>query len=140
MNSFIPIVTILCITSLSGCATFQAHRGMENVKIQSEERISGTVLWRTGSSEDELVEARLNELLALELTGADVSQIGLLNNYDLQATYENLGLAQSELVQAGLLSNPVLSVERRFKGEPAAGLFTFPSWLPFCSASVFVFW
>jgi len=34
-------------------------------------------------------------------------QIALLNNKDLQATYEDLSIAQADLVQAGLLQNPV---------------------------------
>jgi cobalt-zinc-cadmium efflux system outer membrane protein len=35
----------------------------------------------------------------------------------LQATYEELGIAQADLVEAGLLKNPVFTFERRFPGQ-----------------------
>ena len=41
-------------------------------------------------------------------------QIALLNNRELQAVYEELNIAQSDLVQAGLLKNPVFSGDIRF--------------------------
>ena len=41
------------------------------------------------------------------------SEVALLNNRDLQATYEELGIAQAELVEAGLLTNPRLLAEVR---------------------------
>ncbi len=37
------------------------------------------------------------------------SEIALLNNKDLQALYEDLSIAQADLVQAGLLQNPTFS-------------------------------
>ena len=46
----------------------------------------------------------------------EVIQVALLNNPDLQATYEDLGIAQASLVQAGLLSNPVFSGALRLVG------------------------
>ena len=46
-------------------------------------------------------------LLADSLTADAAVQVALLNNRRLQATYEDLGVAQASLVQAGLLRNPV---------------------------------
>ena len=37
----------------------------------------------------------------------------LLNNRNLQATFEDLGIAQADLVQAGLLKNPVFDLSVR---------------------------
>ena len=41
-------------------------------------------------------------------------QIALLNNRELQAAYEDLGVAQADLVQAGLLKNPVFNAAVEF--------------------------
>ena len=41
------------------------------------------------------------------------------NNHTLQATYEELGIAQADLVEAGLLRNPIFTFERRFPGQAA---------------------
>jgi outer membrane protein, heavy metal efflux system len=46
-------------------------------------------------------------LLRKKLTVDDAVQIALLNNRDLQAVYSDLGVAQADLVQAGLLNNPI---------------------------------
>jgi cobalt-zinc-cadmium efflux system outer membrane protein len=39
---------------------------------------------------------------------ADDAAVAMLNNRDLQAIYSDLGLAQADLVQAGLFRNPIL--------------------------------
>ena len=57
---------------------------------------------------------KLQALLEGELTTNAAVQIALLNNAALQATFEELGIAQAELVQAGLLKNPVFAGHVRF--------------------------
>jgi cobalt-zinc-cadmium efflux system outer membrane protein len=49
-------------------------------------------------------------MLQHELTAQSAVQIALLNNRALQSAYASLGLAQADLVEAGLLENPVLSL------------------------------
>ncbi len=51
------------------------------------------------------------------MTASSTVQIALLNNHKLQATYEELGIAQADLVEAGLLRNPIFTFERRFPGQ-----------------------
>jgi cobalt-zinc-cadmium efflux system outer membrane protein len=53
------------------------------------------------------VKEQIQSLLQEPLTAETAVQIALLNNPALQATYEELGIAQADLVQAGLLQNPV---------------------------------
>lgn len=53
-------------------------------------------------------------MLAKPLTADEAVQIALLNNRELQATYEDLGVAQADLVQAGLLKNPILNAAVEF--------------------------
>jgi len=48
-------------------------------------------------------------LLQKELSVDTAVQIALLNNRDLQSSYASLGIAQADLVEAGLLENPVFS-------------------------------
>jgi len=47
-------------------------------------------------------------LLSSPLTQDNAVRIALINNRSLQQTYEQVGISQSELVQAGLMSNPLL--------------------------------
>lgn len=55
------------------------------------------------------VRERVKALLGQPLTSERAVQVAMLNNRELQATLEELGVAQAELVQAGLLQNPVIS-------------------------------
>lgn len=54
------------------------------------------------------VRERVRSLLSEPLTPERAVQVALLNNRMLQATIEELGVAQAELVQAGLLENPTI--------------------------------
>ncbi|MFO0982470.1 MAG: TolC family protein [Planctomycetota bacterium] len=83
------------------------------------ERTGVSPHWRDGSPADAAIEANIAALLAQELTVDGAVTIALLNNRSLQATYEDLGVAQAELVQAGLLKNPALLAEVRFPSRPA---------------------
>src|SRR5207244_1073446 len=58
--------------------------------------------------------AALANLLAGELTVDRALQIALLNNQSLQATYEELGIAQADAIEAVVPRNPTLAVEVRF--------------------------
>lgn len=89
-----------------------------------------TVVRRTGSEPqwnalqvDERVDERTRELLSRDLTADAAVELALLNNRHLQAAYEEIGVARADLVQAGLLVNPVLSADLTFGvTQPAHGV------------------
>ncbi len=56
----------------------------------------------------------IEPFLQQELTREQAVAIALLNNRNLRATYEELNIARADIVQAGLLRNPMLSGEIRF--------------------------
>jgi outer membrane protein, heavy metal efflux system len=101
----------------SGCSSIRQKPGFDDVQGLVAQRSDSEVYWNTGSDADRDVEARVSMLLQQEITADAAVQIALLNNRSLQATYQDLGVAQADLVQAGLLQNPVLSFERRFSGK-----------------------
>ena len=51
----------------------------------------------------------IHRLLQKELSVDTAVQIALLNNRDLQSSYASLGIARADLMEAGLLDNPVIS-------------------------------
>ncbi len=55
----------------------------------------------------------------MELTAESAVRIALLNNRNLQAVYQELGVSEAELVQAGLLPNPILTANVRFGIGPS---------------------
>ena len=106
---------------LAGCASVPKDAGFADVRAAVAERTGHRVRWNRLSPEDRAAESAVAELLADELTADEAVQVALLNNANLQATYEELGVAQAEVVQAGLLSNPVFDGEFKFH-EDGGGL------------------
>jgi outer membrane protein, heavy metal efflux system len=92
---------------LSGCATFDQRAGFSDVSTTVEERSGKRVVWNLGTDLDAEAAEEVRKLLGSPLTADGAVQVALLNNRELQAMYAELGVAQADLVEAGLLANPV---------------------------------
>ncbi|MBP9111189.1 MAG: TolC family protein [Polyangiaceae bacterium] len=68
--------------------------------------------WDQNTTEDAEVTKNIDQLLAQDLTVNAAVQVALLGNPRLRSTFEELSIAQADLVQAGLLKNPVFTVGR----------------------------
>lgn len=101
---------------LAGCANIPRDAGFADVQADIGHRLDETVQWRRGGVEDAAVDERVKRLLAQPLTAEAAVQVALLNHRGLQAEYEELGVAQADLVQAGMLRNPVLGWSRQEGG------------------------
>jgi cobalt-zinc-cadmium efflux system outer membrane protein len=109
-----------------GCAKTAPERGAGfdgegGVREEVLRRTGMKVHWRTGTPEDAQAADAVASLLERELSVEGAVQVALLNNRGLQAVYEDLELAQAEVVQAGLLKNPVFSGEVRFATSGGEG-------------------
>lgn len=98
---------VMSLVFLSGCTTVSLNAGFPEVSALVEERGGLKVFWNNGTDLDKEATEKLGSLLKNKLTVDEAVQIALLNNRDLQAAYSDLGVAQADLVQAGLLSNPI---------------------------------
>jgi cobalt-zinc-cadmium efflux system outer membrane protein len=92
---------------LSGCATVQPDARFAEVNEAATRRLAQNLVWNRNSDQDRRARAAVEQLLKQELTVSAAVQIALLNNRDLQASYARLGIVQADLVEAGLLQNPV---------------------------------
>jgi cobalt-zinc-cadmium efflux system outer membrane protein len=106
---------------LTGCATFDQRAGFSEVSATVEERSGMQVVWNGGTELDAQAAEKVRALLADNLTADEAIQLALLNNRGLQAIYSELGVAQADLVQAGLLRNPIFDIGVKFplSGEEA---------------------
>jgi cobalt-zinc-cadmium efflux system outer membrane protein len=102
------------VAGLAGCASVKPRESFPEVQQLVSDRIAKHVEWYGNIDANRTVDEQLRNLLAKPMTAADAVQIGLLSNRHLQATYEELGIAQADLVQAGLLKNPVFSGDLKF--------------------------
>jgi len=94
---------------LSGCTTVSLNAGFTEIGALVEKRNAIKIFWNSGTELDREAAEKVRSLLKGRLTVDESVQIALLNNRDLQAIYSDLGVAQADLVQAGLLSNPVFN-------------------------------
>lgn len=97
----------------SGCTKVQpADDGFVSSTISN--RIDSCVEWRSGCCQKDFIETIFQGLTSQELTADAAIQIALLNNPKIQAIFEELGIAQADLIQAGLLTNPTFEIELRY--------------------------
>lgn len=109
--------TGLGILFLGGCASFSADGGFGPVATVAKEQLKQEVVWARSDAERETVTARVNELLQKPLSEDSAVQIALINNPGLQAAYQELGISEAEVVQAGTLPNPGFSFGKFRRGD-----------------------
>ncbi len=102
---------------LAGCASFSADGGFAPVQQIAKERLGQEVRWARSGADQDAIDTRVAELLAKPLTVDDAVQVALLNNRGLQATFQELGITEAEVVQAGRLPNPGFSFARLKRGD-----------------------
>lgn len=115
-------LTLLLVASTGGCVGIDKAKGHAELAALVEERIQAKTGWHEGSPSQTQIDERVDSLLAGGLTFKNAVEIALVNNPELQATYEELGISQADLVQAGLLKNPVLGASIGFPLKPGAHL------------------
>ncbi|MEA2711164.1 MAG: hypothetical protein QOF78_3765 [Phycisphaerales bacterium] len=116
----IRVIACACAVAASvitGCAARpDAQRGgFSSVRQITHDRTGGArIAWRAGGPADAQVTREVDAMLAQPLGPDQAVQIALLAHPKLQAEYEHLGVAQADLVAAGLLRNPVFSAMARW--------------------------
>ena len=113
---------LLLLVAIAGCATVSPDKRFPDVQREVDARSGQRVLWRQDRPEDRLADDAVAALLARPLSTDDAVQVALFRNTGLQATFEDLGIAQADVVQAGQLRNPDIAGFLRFPDSPPSGL------------------
>lgn len=95
---------------LSACASTKPTQARQDVADLVAERggPSDVITADVEQWNQAQVDLRVNDLLAKPLSVDRAIQVALLNNRGLLSTMESVGVAQADLVNAGLLQNPTL--------------------------------
>jgi outer membrane protein, heavy metal efflux system len=120
MNRFASFWVCVMAGLLPGCQTSSPQTGFDDVRQLTAQRTGLVVQWKGNPDDEQLVAIKVAEMLSGDLNVNQAAQIALLNNHHLQATFEDLGIAQADLVQAGLLKNPVFDMGVRFPDRSPA--------------------
>ena len=104
-RAFLLLITLAAL-GLGGCTGFTEDGGFDAVAVAARQHLAQDIQWPRTSQERAKADARVAELLGHPLSAEDAVQIALLNNRMLQGAFEELGISEADLVQAGRLPNP----------------------------------
>ena len=140
MRPSVPFALLVVAGLLTGCARFSPDGGMDEV-AQSVGREAGADAGRSvvkiaSAEQAQRAKEQVAALLAPPVSADAAVQVALLNNRELQAAYNDLGVSEADYVQASLPPNPGVSlmgvagtglanIEFRLI-EDILGLFTLP--------------
>ena len=112
------LLAMLTAAWLGGCASLAVDGGFDAVQSATQSRIQKDVVWSRDDASRRQIQQRVDALLAQSPLDADTAvQLALLNNPGLQATFQSLGVAEADWVQARTLPNPGLTVGRLTRGD-----------------------
>ncbi|ANV99793.1 TolC family protein [Bradyrhizobium icense] len=97
---------------LSGCASFSPDSGMTVVSDVASQTIGKDVAFVRSADGAERTGGAVRRLLGRPLTVDTAVQVALLSNKGLQAAYNELALAEADLVEQSLPPNPVFAISR----------------------------
>ena len=106
---------------VAGCGTVAPDRSFTRVQAAVAERNGAAISWPTTPEAAAAIEALVRGLLVEPIDADRAVAIALLNNRTLRAEYSRLGLAEADLVEAGMLENPRLSAGVGFPDGPPSG-------------------
>ena len=98
---------------LGGCATFSADGGVGTAQTIAYTELNKDVVKITDDAAAGSAKARVDQLLKKPLTADSAVQIALLNNRGLQAAFNELGIAEAQMVAASLPPNPRFAISSR---------------------------
>ena len=122
------VAALICsCAAFSACSTFSRDGGFDTVAAAAQKDLRLEVRWPRTAQERAKNEAQVAALLAQPLKPDDAVQIALLDNHALQASFQELGVSEADLVQSGRLPNPRFTLRR----TSAAGLYDIEETLTF---------
>jgi outer membrane protein TolC len=98
------------VVLLAGCAGFSPDGGMSGVQDIVGAELGKDVAALRTPDDAGAAHATVRRLLKRTLTADAAVEIALINNRDLQAAYNSLGISEAALVKASLPPNPTFSI------------------------------
>jgi len=106
MSLFRRGLAALAVVFLAGCGSTSPARAVNDTHTVVEARSGEKIVWKADARLEKNAERAVDALLAHDLSLRGAVQVTLLASPAIQADLEELGIAQAEWVQAGLLTNP----------------------------------
>jgi outer membrane protein TolC len=112
-----PLAAACGALVLSACTSFSPDGGFSTVQQAARQHLGKDLAWARSDADQAAIAQRVQALLSSPLSADAAVQLALLNNRGLQAAFQDLGITEAELVQAGRLANPGFSIGRLRRGD-----------------------
>lgn len=109
MRAFRTTARMAVLALGAACTSLDPAADRDALRTDLQQRLGHDV-----PTSDDAIDGAVRELLRQPLTETAAVHIALLHNHRVRATYERLAIARADLVQAGLLRNPVFDGDARF--------------------------
>jgi outer membrane protein TolC len=96
----------------SGCGKFSLDGGMFVVEAAVSAELDKDVTKIGDEADAAAVASRVRALLGKSLIASSAVQIALINNRTLQATFNELGVSEAQMIEASLPPSPTMSFQR----------------------------
>jgi outer membrane protein, heavy metal efflux system len=103
---------------LGGCAVKSREAVFQGVNAAVHQRTGQSVEWRQVPAGQQEASDATRELIEQPLTLDAAVRVALLQNRNLQAAFEELGIARADLMQASLVKNPEFDGSLRTPTDP----------------------
>jgi cobalt-zinc-cadmium efflux system outer membrane protein len=114
-----PLFLVLILPLLSVVAV--QGQSTEDLRSTIQQRTGKQIEWQRNAGASDQMREAIRALLRRTLSADAAVQVALLNNRELQATFEEIGIAQADLIEAGLLKNPIFAGDARFPNRSPSG-------------------
>lgn len=108
----------LCLAAAAPWAAVAKDNAFAPVQTKVRERTKSEVRWGQDMAAREQAQAQARLLLKRPLTVAGAVQVALLNNRELQAGFEEIGLTFADVREARMLANPSADLAVKFPDRP----------------------
>jgi outer membrane protein, heavy metal efflux system len=118
---------VVCLSilaaNLPGASAREKEETFQGIQQAVQERTRKAVRWEVDQAAREQALQDVRRFLRKPLTAESAVQIALFNNRSLQATIEEIGLSQADLIEAATIPNPKIDLSIRFPDQPPSGTY-----------------
>ncbi|WP_068471055.1 TolC family protein [Candidatus Protochlamydia phocaeensis] len=114
MNKWQKLSAAVLLAALLSNCTRLPQQNEEYVSGLVQDRIAKNTCWQKACHQDPAIAEFIQNAVSQTLSVDQAVQVALLNNPRLQEAFEEIGIAQADLIEAGLLSNPVFEGFMRY--------------------------
>ena len=100
------LAAAVCLVFAPGCVSRRSADSFDKIRTAVGSRAGQRIVWHQDKADFTVATERVNALLAEDLSLEHAVEIALINNPRLQATYESIGVAEAQVVEAMLPPNP----------------------------------